>query len=52
MQSPRLIPLPNYPEYPLEEMQCRAADFHAELRRRRTVCDFSSRAVPRQHAAM
>ncbi len=47
MQEPRMERLAAYREYPLEEMQRRAADFYQELRRRRTVRDFSSRAVPR-----
>jgi nitroreductase len=40
------IPLPHYQEYPIEEMQRRAADFYADIRRRRTVRDFSDRPVP------
>jgi iodotyrosine deiodinase len=43
----RFIPLPEFREYPLEEMQERAADFYAEIRRRRTVREFSDRPVPR-----
>lgn len=42
------MPLSTYVEYPQEEMIRRAADFSAELRRRRTVRDFSSRPVPRE----
>jgi iodotyrosine deiodinase len=41
------IPLPDYREYPVEEMRSRLATFYAELDRRRTVRDFSARAVPR-----
>ncbi len=41
------IPLPDYREYPVEEMRSRLAAFYAELDRRRTVRDFSDRAVPR-----
>lgn len=41
------IPLDSYHEYPPAEMQQRADDFYAELRRRRTVRDFSDRPVPR-----
>lgn len=40
------VPL-QFEEFPLEEMQRRAAEFYAELSRRRTVRDFSSRPVPR-----
>lgn len=43
----RFIPLPEYCEYPLEEMQVRASEFFAEIRRRRTVRHFSDRPVPR-----
>lgn len=41
------IPLPHYQEYPIAEMQQRAAEFYAHLRRRRTVRDFSPKPVPR-----
>lgn len=41
------VPLTQYQEYPLDEMQRRATDMCAELRRRRTVRHFSDRAVPR-----
>ncbi len=41
------IPLDSYHEYAPAEMQQRADDFYAELRRRRTVRDFSDRPVPR-----
>lgn len=41
------IPLDSYHEYPPAEMQQRAGDFYAEIRRRRTVRDFSDRPVPR-----
>ncbi len=42
------IPLPAYQEYPVAQMKARAAAFHADLRRRRTVRDFSERPVPRE----
>ena len=42
------IPLPHYREYPHEEMVRRARDFNADVQRRRTVRDFSSRSVPRE----
>lgn len=42
-----MIPLRTYTEYSVEEMQARAAAFYAEIRRRRTVRDFSDRPVPR-----
>ncbi|HSD69557.1 MAG TPA: nitroreductase family protein, partial [Woeseiaceae bacterium] len=41
------IPLPNYREYPVEEMRERLAEFYADISRRRTVRDFSAREVPR-----
>ena len=42
------ILLPEYREYPLEEMKQRAASFYAEMKRRRTVRRFSDRPVPRE----
>ena len=42
------IPLPNYEEYPPEEMQQRVADFYKSVDRRRTVREFSDRPVPRE----
>ena len=42
------VPLSGYREYPVEEMAQRARDFHADLKRRRTVRDFSRRPVPRE----
>jgi nitroreductase len=44
--EPRFIPL-DFHEYPPDEMARRAADFTAEMRRRRSVRDFSDRPVPR-----
>lgn len=41
------VPL-QFREYPLEEMLQRAADFRAEMQRRRTVRHFSPRPVPRE----
>jgi iodotyrosine deiodinase len=43
-----LEPLPDYREFPVEEMRERARAFHADIARRRTVRDFDSREVPRQ----
>lgn len=48
MAAPRFLPLSSYREYPVEEMKARAAAFYADLRRRRTVREFSQRPVPRQ----
>ena len=47
MNEARFIPLSTYQEYPTEEMKHRAAGFLAEMKRRRSVRDFSSRPVPR-----
>ncbi len=47
MDEHPFIPLPGYRERPEDEMMRRARDFHAELKRRRTVRQFSSRPVAR-----
>jgi nitroreductase len=47
MSSYPTIPLPNYIEYPVEEMRQRVADFYGSVDRRRTVREFSGRPVPR-----
>ena len=41
------IPLNNHREYPVEEMRERAQEFYANIDRRRSVREFSDRAVPR-----
>lgn len=41
-------PLSSYTEYPIAEMRQRAIAFRQQMQRRRTVRDFSDRAVPRQ----
>ena len=41
------IPLPDFREFPVEEMRSRAEAFYADVNRRRTVRDFSDRPVPR-----
>ena len=46
--STKFVPLSHYREYPVEEMQRRAAEFYADIRRRRTVRHFSDRPVPRE----
>ena len=48
MAEPRFLPLTTYREYPVAEMRRRAAEFFDELRRRRTVREFSDRTVPRE----
>ena len=42
-----LIDHEEYREYPIEEMRIRAQSFYKDMRRRRTVRDFSSRSVAR-----
>jgi len=46
--NPTFVPLPDYRELPVEEMRRRAAEFAAEMARRRTVRQFSDRPVPRE----
>ena len=41
-------PLTSFREYPLDEMQARAAAFHADMIRRRSVRSFSEKPVPRE----
>lgn len=38
----------NYRKYSVEEMKQRAAEFYADVRQRRTIREFSDRAVPRE----
>ena len=47
MTKANFQPLSSYIEYPMEEMKERAASFHREMQRRRTVRQFSDRPVPR-----
>ncbi|MCA0401617.1 MAG: nitroreductase family protein [Proteobacteria bacterium] len=44
----RPVPLPDYVEYPPEEMLARARGFYETIAKRHTVRDFSSRPVPRE----
>ena len=48
MAEPNFLPLTSYREYPVDEMVQRASSFYEELRRRRTVREFSDRPVPRE----
>ena len=48
MAKAKFVPLTSYREYPPEEMIRRAAAFHAEMQRRRSVRTFSPRPVPRE----
>ena len=45
MSEPHFVPLSDYREFSADEMQSRAADFYAELSRRRTIREFSSRSI-------
>jgi nitroreductase len=47
MAKPTFIPLSEYRELPVEEMRRRARAFHEQLRKRRTVREYSARDVPR-----
>ncbi len=48
MSSPKFIALADYHEYDSDEMNRRAASFYEQMRRRRTVRQFSNRPVPRE----
>ncbi|OGF13481.1 MAG: nitroreductase [Candidatus Eisenbacteria bacterium RBG_16_71_46] len=48
MTEPRFVPLTTYRELPPDEMRRRAAEFYDDVRRRRSVRQFSERAVPRE----
>ncbi len=48
MSHGKLVPLSDYREYPIEEMDVRARDFYEMMRKRRTVRDFDTRPVPRE----
>lgn len=43
-----MLPLDQYLQYPAEEMLARSKAFYQDIRRRRSVRDFSSRPVPRE----
>lgn len=46
MSRYRFVALDTWREYPVDEMRSRATGFYEAMRRRRTVRDFSDRAVP------
>ncbi|MBN4076361.1 nitroreductase family protein [Gemmatimonas aurantiaca] len=48
MDNAEYTPLSSYREYPPEEMLERARNFAEEMKRRRTVRDFSAREVPQE----
>ena len=47
-KKPKFIPLPNQTEFSPAKMQKRATDFYEDIKRRRTVRDFSDRPVPKE----
>jgi nitroreductase len=48
MKKKLFIPLIEYRRYPEEEMKRRASEFFQEMKRRRTVRNFSDKGVPRE----
>lgn len=48
MHREEFVPYTDYEKYPIEEMRARAKSFYKEMKRRRTVRDFSNRPVPRE----
>lgn len=46
--KPDFIDLPDFQTYPEEEMKERAKSFYEEIKRRRTVRDYSDRPVPKE----
>jgi iodotyrosine deiodinase len=48
MTEPRFIPLPDYVQIPEDEMRAWSEAFRDELRKRRTVRDFSDQPVSRE----
>lgn len=48
MKTNKFVPLQTYIEYSQQEMISRANDFYNELKRRRTIRDFSDRPVPQE----
>ena len=45
MPKPKFIPLTSFTQYPPDEMTNRSQEFYKFLKRRRTVRDFSEKAV-------
>ena len=52
MTSANFLPLSGFRSYPEQEMLERATDFYEEVKRRRTVRDFSDKDVPREVVEM
>ncbi|NKQ36052.1 MAG: nitroreductase family protein [Chloroflexi bacterium] len=47
MKKPTFTPYTQYQEYPVDEMERRAAEFYAEMQRRRTIREYSDKPIPR-----
>lgn len=47
MKKPTFTPYTQYQEYPVAEMERRAAEYYAEMQRRRTIREYSDKPVPR-----
>lgn len=47
MEETDFIPYSGYKSYPIEEMQKRSKEFFTAIQRRRTIRDFSNKAVPK-----
>lgn len=48
MRAPIFVPHSDFEEQPVSEMKKRSAEFYEHMKRRRTVRDFSDRAIPRE----
>ncbi len=48
MKDYKFLPLSTYKEYPPDEMKARAKEFYAEMKRRRTIREFSTKPVARE----
>ena len=48
MPTYKFVPLSTFHEYPPDEMNRRAAEFYEGMKRRRTIREFSTRAVPKE----
>jgi iodotyrosine deiodinase len=48
MTKLKFIPISNYKEYPVDEMLKRSQAFYEEMKRRRSIRDFSDKPVPKE----
>jgi nitroreductase len=48
MNEPKFVPLTTFKEYSSDEMQKRSNEFYSDMKRRRTIREFSNRPVPRE----